>query len=168
MNRHKKWQSYMSFSKSNPSFCPVLLLSPVSNFLTTWSMILAFHPVPGMPPQLQDYFLEIQSLLLESILGSSWFISVTSVLPSSPAFWSQACCMQTSPYQCQQTYPHPQPCTTLPIPRYFIWLYEMACEILLPQPGIEPVPPAGEVRSLNHWTTREVLAYSQILLFFCH
>ena len=26
----------------------------------------------------------------------------------------------------------------------------------LPQPGIEPVPPAVEVQSLNHWTTREV------------
>ena len=36
----------------------------------------------------------------------------------------------------------------------------MACEILLPQPGIELVPPAGEVPSLNHWTTREAPAYS--------
>ena len=26
----------------------------------------------------------------------------------------------------------------------------------LPQPGIEPVPPAVEAQSLNHWTTREV------------
>ena len=28
--------------------------------------------------------------------------------------------------------------------------------ILVPQPGIEPVPPALEARSLNHCTTREV------------
>ena len=28
--------------------------------------------------------------------------------------------------------------------------------ILVPRPGIEPVPPALEVRSLNCWTTREV------------
>ena len=28
----------------------------------------------------------------------------------------------------------------------------MACQSL---PGIELVPPAGEARSLNHWTTRE-------------
>ena len=28
--------------------------------------------------------------------------------------------------------------------------------ILVPQPGIEPVPPALEARSLTHWTTREV------------
>ena len=27
----------------------------------------------------------------------------------------------------------------------------------LPLPGIRPVPPAVEVQSLNHWTTREVL-----------
>ena len=27
----------------------------------------------------------------------------------------------------------------------------------LPQPGIKPVPTAVKARSLNHWTTREVL-----------
>ena len=31
----------------------------------------------------------------------------------------------------------------------------MACGILVPKPGIELVPPAVEVWSLNHWTTRE-------------
>ena len=31
-----------------------------------------------------------------------------------------------------------------------------ACRILVPRPGIEPVPPALEVWSLNHWTAREV------------
>ena len=28
--------------------------------------------------------------------------------------------------------------------------------ILIPQPGMEPVIPAWEMQSLNHWTTREV------------
>ena len=28
---------------------------------------------------------------------------------------------------------------------------------LVPQPGIEPRPPALEVQSLSHWGTREVL-----------
>ena len=32
----------------------------------------------------------------------------------------------------------------------------MACEILVPQPGIELVSPALEAWSLNHWTTREI------------
>ena len=31
-----------------------------------------------------------------------------------------------------------------------------ACGILVPQPGIKPVPPALEVQSLNQWTAREV------------
>ena len=31
-----------------------------------------------------------------------------------------------------------------------------ACGILVPRPGIEPVPPALETQSLNHWTAREV------------
>ena len=30
------------------------------------------------------------------------------------------------------------------------------CEIFVPQPRIEPVPPAVEARSLTHWTAREV------------
>ena len=34
--------------------------------------------------------------------------------------------------------------------------HHMACEILVPQSRIKPVPPALEAHSLNHWTTREV------------
>ena len=37
--------------------------------------------------------------------------------------------------------------------------------ILVPQPGIEPVPPAVEVQSLNHWTTREVPHYCFFFFF---
>ena len=32
----------------------------------------------------------------------------------------------------------------------------MACEISVSQPGIEPVPPAGEAQNPKQWTTREV------------
>ena len=32
----------------------------------------------------------------------------------------------------------------------------LGCRILVPWPGTEPVPPAVEAWSLNHWTTREV------------
>ena len=31
-----------------------------------------------------------------------------------------------------------------------------ACWFLIPQPGTEPVLPAVEARSLDHWTAREV------------
>ena len=37
------------------------------------------------------------------------------------------------------------------------WPHHMACGIYNPGPGIKPRPPAGEVRSLNHWATRDVL-----------
>ena len=37
-----------------------------------------------------------------------------------------------------------------------VWPCRMACGILVPRPGIEPMPPALEAWSLNHWTTREV------------
>ena len=36
-----------------------------------------------------------------------------------------------------------------------------ACGILVPQTGMEPMPPAWETQTLNHWTTREAL--SQLL-----
>ena len=32
-----------------------------------------------------------------------------------------------------------------------------ACRILVPQPGIQSMPPAVAGQSLNHWTTTEVL-----------
>ena len=36
------------------------------------------------------------------------------------------------------------------------WLYHVACGIFIPPPWIEPISPVMEVRSLNHWTVREV------------
>ena len=34
-----------------------------------------------------------------------------------------------------------------------------------PQPGIEPMPPAVEAWSLNHWITREV-PHNEIVILF--
>ena len=33
---------------------------------------------------------------------------------------------------------------------------DTACGILVPRPGIRPIPPALEAQSLNHWTAREI------------
>ena len=38
----------------------------------------------------------------------------------------------------------------------FFFFLATACEILFPQPGIEPTPSALEAQSLTHWTPREV------------
>ena len=38
----------------------------------------------------------------------------------------------------------------------FCWPYLAACRILVPQPGMEPLPPTLGEQTLNHWTTREV------------
>ena len=37
---------------------------------------------------------------------------------------------------------------------FFFWRRDMC--VLVPQPGIEPMPPAMEMQSLNHWAAREV------------
>ena len=40
---------------------------------------------------------------------------------------------------------------------YFIsWLHCGTCRILVPQPGIKPMPLALGAQSLSHWTAREV------------
>ena len=36
------------------------------------------------------------------------------------------------------------------------WWHHVSHGISVPQLGMEPIPPAVEVLSLNHWTTREV------------
>ena len=38
---------------------------------------------------------------------------------------------------------------------FFFWLHHPAYKILVPWPGIEPVPSAVKVWSPNHWTARE-------------
>ena len=38
----------------------------------------------------------------------------------------------------------------------YLWPCSMVCRLFILQPEIEPMPPAGEVQSLNHWTAREI------------
>ena len=45
---------------------------------------------------------------------------------------------------------------TFPIHYFFSTLGCKACGILVPQPEIEPVPPAVEEQTPNYWITREV------------
>ena len=47
---------------------------------------------------------------------------------------------------------------------FFFWPRRAACGILVPRPGIEPMPPALRAWSLNHWTASEVP--SQLFFFF--
>ena len=39
---------------------------------------------------------------------------------------------------------------------FFFWMCYAAFRILVPWPGIKPLPPALRAQSLNHWTAREV------------
>ena len=48
---------------------------------------------------------------------------------------------------------------------FILWPRREACEILVPQPGIEPGPPALGAWSLNHWSAREVPA--EFLVIHC-
>ena len=48
----------------------------------------------------------------------------------------------------------------------YFWLRCVACGILVPQPGMEPGPPAVEARSPNHWTAREFPSTVYFYFFF--
>ena len=37
----------------------------------------------------------------------------------------------------------------------YFWLCCMTCDVLVPQPGIEPEPPAVKAPNPNHWTARD-------------
>ena len=41
---------------------------------------------------------------------------------------------------------------------FFFWLHPATCGILVPRPGIKPVPPALEAWSIN-WTVKEILDF---------
>ena len=45
----------------------------------------------------------------------------------------------------------------------YLWPHHVAHRILVPQPGIEPMPPALEVQSSNHWITRGVPRITNLL-----
>ena len=49
----------------------------------------------------------------------------------------------------------------------FCWPYLAACRILVPQPGMEPLPPTLGAQTLNHWTTREVPTNLEIFALMC-
>ena len=57
-------------------------------------------------------------------------------------------------------------CVYIYIYIFFFWPHHVACRILVPQPGIQLVPPAVEVWSLNQWTATEVLPIFFNVFFF--
>ena len=49
---------------------------------------------------------------------------------------------------------------------YLFWPCHLAFDILVARPGIEPMPPAWEAQSPNHWTGREVPVFSSVFYFW--
>ena len=46
------------------------------------------------------------------------------------------------------------------VPFFFFFPKAVACEILVPRPGIEPTPLTLEVQSLNPWTPRNPRSFA--------
>ena len=45
----------------------------------------------------------------------------------------------------------------------FFWPHHMAYGILVPKPRMEPIHPAMETQSLNHWAVREIREKSLVV-----
>ena len=83
-----------------------------------------------------------------------WVVHLWFVYFSLPIF----------PWKAYAKFLSKRPCMTMPLPlprAYFFkkifWggLHPAACRILVHWPGTEPIPPAVEIWSLNHWTSRD-------------
>ena len=48
----------------------------------------------------------------------------------------------------------------------FFWPHCVACGILVPKPGIKPIFSALGVKSLNHWTSREIPRLTVLKYYF--
>ena len=46
---------------------------------------------------------------------------------------------------------------------YYFWLHHVAYKILVPKPRMEPIHPAMETQSLNHWALREIREKSLVV-----
>ena len=62
-------------------------------------------------------------------------------------------CVYTHTYTHTQAHTHMHICIYMHL--FIYWPY-MVCGILVPEPGIQPAPPALERQGLSYWTTKEV------------
>ena len=118
--------------------------------------------LPILKPRFYEYF--------SNQLRSQWFPSshfllhvfAAPVLQHSPCFNSLTISLCLSSYLRKGPCPPSESmhwliyCWLNLIPHFFFWPHCVVCGILVLWPAIEPVPPAVETRSLNHWTAREV------------
>ena len=132
-------QLLMQESRIHPSFfslsySPCLIKSPLLSFQSQKLFLKPSHPHQSFKILLVSFY-----TCLPSICARNSFSPFS--LPSSlmydllPVHWSYLSVCQVL-------------CFCLP--------HHEACSISVPWPGIEPMPPAVEVQSLNHWTARKV------------
>ena len=93
--------------------------------------------------------------------GTKFITQLTQIIVSSlnSHYWLQACLVCTNVHLDSSFFPSFF---------FFFLLHLEACGILVPWPGIEPVPPAVEAQSSNHWTTREFPAAPSFYLQWPH
>ena len=75
------------------------------------------------------------------------------------AYWYRAVCSSyISIYQVETIFPFTEIRVYKIISQsfFFFWPCHETCKILVLYPGMEPMIPAVEAQSLNHWTTREI------------
>ena len=55
----------------------------------------------------------------------------------------------------------------LAVPHVMWDLSTLIGDLLVPQPGLEPMPPASEAQSLNYWTIRKVSKFNLLMSIIC-
>ena len=116
-----------------------------------WTSVLSL----ALPPQRQrpDTRPEHEDPVIQTEKEKKEKYIYISLLPKSTAsIWDNSLSIQVF-HRCRV---HQVDCGVLFFVCLFVFGHAMQ-HAELPQPGIEPVPPALEAWSLNHWITREVL-----------
>ena len=131
-----------------------------------WRMVPLFSPLCGML---------LNSFFFLTTLASIYPLLLVKIPPSIDiCFWDKCC-----PISCIYVYHilrHDVTGSYLPdlmlvelegrfkILGLIFWLHHLACGILVPRPGMEATPAAGEAQSPNHWIAREFPKFCVLLI----
>ena len=142
MSSHRKWTSKLP--DTQPIFIIIIIIVIIVTVIiiaTSSNHLLSIDLWPPWPPSHVHSFSFMSLLMFTTSLETVfWLPTVLEAQIACHILWNLAW-----PISCQFYF------------ILFTYLFDrVAYGILVPQPGMEPVPPALGAWSLNPWTTREV------------
>ena len=140
-----------------PSWKMSTIQDPRKTWLAIGSLLAVWWRMPSLGPSLPLAFRLWLSPACLSVSGGGW---ASPLLASSPLVFAQSFVLWAG-RQCLRLEIFVRKFSLSLFPFFlffFFWPHHKASRILVPWPEIDLVPPAMQVKILNHWTAREVPA----------